>query len=72
MASEPPAVRVTPLFRCHASRRPGWITIVFRKAGHPARKTVSPVLWKQLQTLRDAEFDGTCVLELGIGFHVLP
>ena len=74
MASEPAtAVRVTPLFFCTPSRRQGWICIELRdRSATPRRKTISPMIWKQLLPLADREFDATCVLELGLALHTTP
>lgn len=36
---------------------------------YPRSKTVSQVVWDQLKGMSDKEFEGTCVLELGIGTY---
>jgi hypothetical protein len=66
-----PLLRETPHYLCTASPRRGWVRITCKdRSTKPPRLTVAPMLWKQLQTLSDREFDASCILELGIGSRI--
>lgn len=55
----------------HSSSRGVRITIK-RPSHYPKSLVVSSKIWSQLERMSDAEFDGSCVLELGIGAFDRP
>ena len=38
----------------------------------PRSRTIALQMWKRLSPMSDAEFDGSCVLDLGIGIFEAP
>ena len=59
-------LRETRNYRAHAAKRGVRITAKERGVDRQSR-VVSPATWLALTQMDDASFDGSCVLELGIG-----
>jgi hypothetical protein len=61
-------LRQTPGFEAWAIPGTGGsVRIVSRRPGLPRSRRVSSGVWRELSGYGDGEFDGACVLELGIG-----
>lgn len=59
-------LRHTPGYVATVAKRGVKITAK-EKGAFPHSRVVPPSTWEQLTRMDDASFDGSCVLELGIG-----
>ena len=59
-------LRQTKWFKVTKAKRGVRITAKERGAA-PRSRVISSKTWKQLDAMSDSSFDGTCVLDLGIG-----
>jgi hypothetical protein len=59
-------LRQTKWFTATKSKRGVRVTAKERGAT-PHSRVISSKVWDQLKTMSDSSFDGTCVLDLGIG-----
>ena len=61
-----PLLRETPYFVARPA--PGGVRITAKdRRVMPRSRVISQGTWEQLARMRDKEFDGSCILDLGIG-----
>lgn len=58
-------MRETPGFVAEKSAR--GVRITAKESSRARSRVVSQRVWEQLSVMSDSSFDGSCVLELGIG-----